>query len=85
MSTAQFTRSFRQASGTSYLAYVTHLRLAEAARLLRGGMESIAEIANLTGFADQSHLDRKFKRAFGVTPRAFREKAQGQRAERSKD
>ena len=85
MSTAQFTRSFRQASGTSYLAYVTHLRLAEAARLLRAGDKSIAEIADATGFADQSHLDRKFKRAFGATPREFREKALGRRAERSKD
>lgn len=85
MSTAQFTRSFRQASGTSYLAYVTHLRLAEAARLLRGGDKSIAEIADATGFADQSHLDRKFKPAFGVTPREFRARALGRRAERTKD
>ena len=75
MSPAQFTRSFRQAAGMSYLAYVTHLRLSEASRLLRASDKSIAEIADTTGFSDQSHLDRHFKRAFGVTPRRFRESA----------
>ncbi|HUS37411.1 MAG TPA: helix-turn-helix transcriptional regulator [Verrucomicrobiae bacterium] len=76
MSPAKFTRSFRQAAGMSYLAYVTHLRLSEVSRLLRASDRSIAEIADATGFADQSHLDRHFKRAFGMTPRKFR---QGQR------
>jgi AraC-like DNA-binding protein len=75
MSTAQFTRSFRQASGMSYLAYVTHLRVSEAARLLRAPEKSIAEIADATGFADQSHLDRQFKRAFGTTPLQYRKSA----------
>jgi AraC-like DNA-binding protein len=57
----------------SYLAYLTHVRLAEAARLLRLGGKTIAEIADLTGFCDQSHLDRRFKRAFGQTPREFQQ------------
>jgi transcriptional regulator GlxA family with amidase domain len=75
MSTAQFTRSFRKVAGTSYLGYALHLRLSEAARLLRGSDKSVAQIADATGFADQSHLDRNFKKAFGKTPRAFRESA----------
>ncbi len=75
LSPAQFTRSFKQVAGMSYLAYVTHLRLAEAARRLRAGEMSIAEIADITGFADQSHFDRRFKRAFGVTPREFQQRS----------
>lgn len=71
MSPAKFTRCFKQVAGMSYLAYLTHLRLAEAARLLRLGERSIAEIADLLGFADQSHFDRRFKRAFGLTPSLF--------------
>jgi AraC-like DNA-binding protein/mannose-6-phosphate isomerase-like protein (cupin superfamily) len=71
MSTASFTRSFKQVAGMPYLAYVTHLRLGEAARLLRIGDRSIAEIADALGFADQSHFDRRFKRAFGTTPSQF--------------
>jgi AraC-like DNA-binding protein len=72
MSPAQFTRSFRKVAGMSYLAYVTHLRLSDAARYLRATQTSIAEIAETVGFADQSHLVRRFKQAFGVTPREFR-------------
>jgi AraC-like DNA-binding protein len=74
MSSAQFTRSFKQVGGMSYLAYVTHVRLAEAARLLRLGDKTIAAIADLTGFSDQSHFDRHFKRAFGQTPREFQQR-----------
>jgi AraC-like DNA-binding protein len=74
MSPAQFTRSFKQVAGMSYLAYVTHVRLAEAARLLRLGDKTIAAIADLTGFSDQSHFDRHFKRAFGQTPREFQQR-----------
>lgn len=71
MSTASFTRSFKQVAGMPYLSYVMHLRLGEAARLLRVGDRSIAEIADQMGFSDQSHFDRRFKRAFGATPSQF--------------
>lgn len=71
MSPAQFTRTFKRVSGMSYLGYVIHTRLSEASRLLRLRDRTIAEVADLTGFSDQSHLDRRFKRAFGMTPRAF--------------
>ena len=74
MSPAQFTRSFKQVAGMSYLAYCTHVRLAEAARLLRLGRSTIGEIADVTGFSDQSHFDRRFKRAFGQTPREFQQR-----------
>jgi AraC-like DNA-binding protein len=71
MSPAKFTRCFKQVAGMPYLAYLTHLRLTEGARLLRLGERTIAEIATLLGFADQSHFDRRFKRVFGLTPSAF--------------
>jgi AraC-like DNA-binding protein len=71
MSLAKFTRCFKQVAGTSYLVYVTRLRLTEAARLLRAGGRSIGEIADQMGFADQSHFDRRFKRAFGLTPSQY--------------
>ncbi|HEX5175948.1 MAG TPA: AraC family transcriptional regulator, partial [Chthoniobacteraceae bacterium] len=35
MSKAQFTRRFRQVAGMNFVAYVTHVRVAEAARLLK--------------------------------------------------
>ncbi len=75
MSPASFTRSFKQIAGLPYLAYVTNLKLAEAARLLRLGDRSIVEIAAHLGFSDQSHFDRRFKRAFGVTPSQFQKRS----------
>jgi AraC-like DNA-binding protein len=36
-----------------------------------GNGESIAEVAAATGFADQSHLTRHFKKAFGIAPGAW--------------
>jgi len=72
MSKAQFTRRFRQVAGMSFVAYVTHVRVAEAARLLKQSDLTIAEIANQVGFADQSYLGRCFKKALGLTPHDFR-------------
>ncbi len=72
MSPAQFTRLFKRAAGMTFVAYLTHIRVAEAARLLKGGTLTISEIASRVGFADQSYLDRRFKKAFGATPRDFR-------------
>ena len=72
MSTAQFMKNFKQVAGMTLMAYLNHVRLANAARLLRETDCSIAEIAEQTGFFDQSHFDKRFKRAFGRTPKEFR-------------
>jgi AraC-like DNA-binding protein len=42
-------------------------RLQRARTLIEAG-EPLAEIAAATGFTDQSHLNRHFKKAFGLTP-----------------
>jgi AraC-like DNA-binding protein len=64
------TRSFTRTYGIAPHRYLTHLRLSEARRLLRAG-RTIADVAATVGFSDQSHLHRRFKRAFGITPRQF--------------
>jgi AraC-like DNA-binding protein len=60
MSRFQLTRQFEKAYGLPLHAYQVHLRLAEAKRLLRAGA-AIAAVAADLGFADQSHLHRRFK------------------------
>ena len=42
-------------------------RLQRAREMIKAG-EPLAEIAAETGFTDQSHLNRQFKKAFGMTP-----------------
>jgi AraC-like DNA-binding protein len=50
----------------------TALRLSEAKRLMLAG-EPPAMAAAAAGFADQSHLIRKFKEAYGVIPGQYLE------------
>lgn len=63
-------RAFRRELGVSPYAYVVQVRVEHAKRLLRRGVP-IAAAAFRSGFADQSHLTRHFKRLMGVTPGAF--------------
>ena len=52
--------------GSSPHRYLTMRRLAKARHLSeRGGI--LADVAAEAGFADQSHLTRQFKKAFGMT------------------
>ncbi|MBV8518073.1 MAG: helix-turn-helix transcriptional regulator [Acidobacteria bacterium] len=52
-------------------AYHLHVRLLEAKRRLRDGAR-VAAVAAELGFSDQSHLHRRFKGTFGVTPGEWR-------------
>ena len=63
-------RTFRDLVGLPPHAYQIQLRVARAKTMLRNGMP-IADVAHRTGFADQSHFTRCFKRAVGVTPGRF--------------
>lgn len=54
---------FRQALGTTPLARVTALRLAEAQRLLAGGRCSLTQAAAACGYADADSLRRALRRA----------------------
>ncbi|XVV00104.1 AraC family transcriptional regulator [Actinosynnema sp. CA-248983] len=60
-------RQFRAAFGTSPTRFRTMRQLDTARRLIRSGA-ALGEVAVAAGFADQSHLTRMFKRAFGLTP-----------------
>lgn len=65
-------RSFTKQKGISPYRYLETLRIAEARKLLERGVPQI-EVALQTGFADQSHFSRFFKRLIGVTPRQYAE------------
>ena len=72
MSEPQFMRTFKKVAGMTLVTYVNHVRLANAARLLKETDSTIAEIASQTGFADQSYFDKRFKSSFGQSPKEFR-------------
>lgn len=72
MSPSHFSRSFKAATGEAVWAYVQRRRCEQARDMLRFTSEPIAVIAHRCGFASQAHLTSSFKRAFDVTPAAFR-------------
>jgi AraC-like DNA-binding protein len=60
-------RQFRACLGTSPYRYLVMRRLDRARALIRQGTP-LADAALSSGFADQSHLTRHFKKAYGVSP-----------------
>lgn len=66
----QVSRAFAAAHGLPPHAYLTRRRLEAARRLLADG-DPAAEVAAAVGFADQSHLIRRFKASYGITPGEF--------------
>ena len=71
--------SFRRAYGETIGAFVRRLRVEHARRELARGELPIAEIALASGFANQSHFTRAFRKALGVTPAAYRSLSTGKR------
>jgi len=60
-------RLFAKEVGMPPHAYMTRARLREARRLLLQG-EPAASVAAAVGYVDQSHLTKRFRAAFGITP-----------------
>lgn len=60
-------RVFSSETGIPPHAYLTQIRIKRARELLARGYP-VAFTACETGFVDQSHLTRQFKRIMGVTP-----------------
>ncbi len=60
-------RVFASVYGLPPHAYQTQVRIARARQLLQKGWP-LSFVASYTGFADQSHFTRQFKKLFGFTP-----------------
>jgi len=65
-------RMFRKEVGITPHSCLMNFRLGRAKQLLGTGV-SVAQVAIQTGFSDQSHLTRRFKARFGVTPGQYQQ------------
>ena len=68
LSAAHFARAFKGTMGVTPHQYLLHLRLERSRHLLDSEDAMLADVAQRTGFADQAHCTRFFKREYGVTP-----------------
>ena len=73
MSVRAFERQFHATFHLTPQKFLRKLRLRIASRALVSADDSLSEIALNSGFADQSHFSREFRRQFGRTPREYRE------------
>ncbi len=72
MSVSNFQRMFMKIIGVRPGRYIIQQRLNAACRLLENSDLGICDIALATGFCDQSHFTKMFKRERGVTPGGYR-------------
>lgn len=72
LSEPHFTELFRNRTGKAPMEYIREHRRIRAHEMVLDGEMRMGEIADATGFADQSHLTREFKRFFGYPAKLFR-------------
>ena len=64
-------KAIKDSTGNSMTIFINDYRLGHASRLLRETDESIAIVAELSGFSHRS-LTRHFQAKFGITPSEYR-------------
>jgi AraC family transcriptional regulator len=80
LSVFHFARRFKHTTGRSPYQYVLEWKIRRARVLLRAGELPVAAIGDALGFASPAHFAAAFKRAEGVSPRAFQQgQATGQK------
>ncbi len=72
-----FVRKFKEKTGFTFGEYLLRQRIATGIDLMLHSAKSLTEIAIESGFYDQSHFIRHFKRFFGTTPFHYRKTVKG--------
>lgn len=79
LSVYHYLRVFSLVLGVTPHQYLLRCRLRRAAQLLANEDLPVTDIALEVGFADLSNFIRSFRRASGISPRAYRQTARGDR------
>lgn len=79
LSPSQLNRRFQATYQLSPSQYLQRIRVHEASRLLAESDVRVGEVAQRTGFYDQAHLSRTFRKLMGMSPRRFRQASRRQR------
>lgn len=72
ISVRHLNRIFKAYYQTTPISYLQRLRLERACMLLKQTHLSVTEISYTCGFNDSNYLTRQFKKAYGVSPQAYR-------------
>lgn len=72
LSDSYFSRIFHLKTGMTFKKYLSNLRLAYAAKLLRSSSLSVTEICFDCGFTSFSHFSRSFREMYETSPGEYR-------------
>jgi AraC family transcriptional regulator len=75
MSAHYFSELFRRSTGLSPHQFVLRERIRRAKTMLLASAATMADVAIATGFPDQSHFAKMFRKLVGVAPRDYRNAA----------
>ena len=74
-SQSHLSRQFKAETGLTITQYIARLRCNQAAQFLKQTRLSVQEISNYVGYTDNNYFVKVFKKQYGVTPSAYREKS----------
>lgn len=72
LSTSYFSKAFAQSYGCCAREHIVQQRLERACEMMLGSSDPLGQIAAACGFADQAHLSTRFRKAYGMSPLAWR-------------
>ncbi|HKM07392.1 MAG TPA: helix-turn-helix transcriptional regulator, partial [Sphaerochaeta sp.] len=72
LNTKYFSQLCKSYFGSTFLEYLTSIRMEKAKELLLTGKYSIKEVAEMTSFSDGNYFSRVFKQAFGTSPSCYK-------------
>lgn len=72
----RLTKLLKEATGLTFNAYITKIRLDQAARMLLETNDTIEQIFYTCGYRTRSTFNRAFTDAFGCTPKEYRSRAE---------
>ena len=77
-SPAYLSRLIREQTGKTFNTIIAQIQMEQAVRLMDSGKTNLTEIAQEIGCFDTSHFNKKFKAAYGLSPRQYLEQKRTQ-------
>lgn len=71
LSPTYFTKLFKEASGKTFIDFLTDLRLTKAKELIEKNEHHLKEISYMVGYKDPNYFSRVFKKQFQMSPKQF--------------
>ena len=71
-----FSKLFKDATGCTFIEYLTGLRIEKAKELITGSDLTMKEICQQVGYADPNYFSRIFKKNVGLSPTEYKENGQ---------